>query len=235
MAPMSSALAGCRAVFLALRLDEPPNVRHSFHAADPLGVFLTGPTSERFDSRKPCHPMAETPEIPESNDPFSRQVAITIAILAVVLAVIENKGDNAKTDAILKTSEAANRWGYYQSKSIKQNLHETELEILASLGPSAPSAGVLDPALTAAKERATAAARRYDSEKGDIKKEAERFEAEAATNGRINDRCDHAALALQIAVVICSVAILSRWRLFWYIGLGLGVAGSLIGLSAYLL
>jgi len=71
--------------------------------------------------------MAEAPEIPEANDPFSKQVAITIALLAVVLAVIENKGDNAKTDAIIKTSEAANRWGYYQSKSIKQNLYETEL------------------------------------------------------------------------------------------------------------
>ena len=60
--------------------------------------------------------MSETPEIPEANDPFSKQVAITIALLAVVLAVIENKGDNAKTDAIIKTSEASNRWGYYQSK-----------------------------------------------------------------------------------------------------------------------
>jgi hypothetical protein len=29
------------------------------------------------------------------------------------------------------------------------------------------------------------------------------------------------------------VAILSRWRLFWYIGLGLGVAGALIGFSAF--
>jgi hypothetical protein len=53
--------------------------------------------------------MSETPEIPEANDPFSKQVAITIALLAVVLALIENKGDNAKTDAIIKTSEAANR------------------------------------------------------------------------------------------------------------------------------
>ena len=50
--------------------------------------------------------MSETPEIPEANDPFSKQVAITIALLAVVLAVIENKGDNAKTDAIIKTSNA---------------------------------------------------------------------------------------------------------------------------------
>jgi hypothetical protein len=184
--------------------------------------------------------MAEAPEIPEANDPFSKQVAITIALLAVVLAVIESKGDNAKTDAIIKTSEAANRWGYYQSKSIKQNLYETELEILSHLKPGVSAAGTVDPeatarrqALTASIDKAAATAKRYDSEKGDIKKEAEQFEAAADANGKINDRCDHAALALQIAVVICSVAILSRWRLFWYIGLGLGVAGALIGMSAF--
>ena len=186
--------------------------------------------------------MSETPEIPESQDPFSKQVAITIALLAVIIAVIENKGDNAKTDAIIKTSEAANRWGYYQSKSIKQNLYETELEILSHLKPSGPEVGVVDPeavsrrkALQASIEKATSTARRYDSEKAEIKKEAEQFEAAAEANGKINDRCDHAALALQIAVVICSVAILSRWRLFWYIGLGLGLAGTLIGISAFLI
>jgi hypothetical protein len=184
--------------------------------------------------------MSETPEIPEANDPFSKQVAITIALLAVVLALIENKGDNAKTDAIIKTSEAANRWGYYQSKSIKQNIYETELEILSHLKPVASQADAVDPeaavrrkSLLASMEKAAATAKRYDSEKGDIKKEAEQFEAAAEANGKINDRCDHAALSLQIAVVICSVAILSRWRLFWYIGLGLGVAGALIGMSAF--
>jgi hypothetical protein len=191
-----------------------------------------------FSFRLPI--MSEKPEIPEANDPFSKQVAITIALLAVVLAVLESKGDNAKTDAIIKTSEAANRWGYYQSKSIKQNLYETELEILSHLKPAVPDAGGLDPeatsrrkALIVSMEKAAATAKRYDSEKGDIKKEAEQFEAAAEANGKINDRCDQAALALQIAVVICSVAILSRWRLFWYIGLGLGVAGALIGMSAF--
>ena len=184
--------------------------------------------------------MSETPEIPEANDPFSKQVAITIALLAVVLAIIENKGDNAKTDAIIKTSEAANRWGYYQSKSIKQNIYETELEILSHLNPVVSEAGTLDPeatahrkSLSASMANAAATAKRYDSEKGGIKKEAEQFEAAAEANGKINDRCDHAALSMQIAVVVCSVAILSRWRLFWYIGIGLGVVGALIGMSAF--
>ena len=43
--------------------------------------------------------------IPEAKDAFEKQVAVTIASLAVVLAVIGNKGDNAKTDAIIKTND----------------------------------------------------------------------------------------------------------------------------------
>lgn len=45
--------------------------------------------------------MPEAPEIPEAKDPFEKQVAISIAALAVALSVIGNKGDNAKTDAII--------------------------------------------------------------------------------------------------------------------------------------
>ena len=56
--------------------------------------------------------MPEAPEIPEASDPFEKRAAATIAILAVALAVIGSKGDNAKTDV------AANRWAHYQSKSI---------------------------------------------------------------------------------------------------------------------
>ena len=75
--------------------------------------------------------MPEAPEIPEANDRFGKQVAITIAILAMGLAVISNQGDNAKTDAILKTSAAVNQWGYYQSKSLKENLSQTEGRAIA--------------------------------------------------------------------------------------------------------
>jgi len=52
--------------------------------------------------------MPDAPEIPEAKDPFEKRVAVTIAILAVALAFIGNKGDNARTDAIIKTNEASN-------------------------------------------------------------------------------------------------------------------------------
>lgn len=174
--------------------------------------------------------MSESPEIPEANDPFGKRVAITIAILAVILTVVQNKGDNARTEAILKTNEASNQWGYYQAKSIKQNLLESEAHLLNLLQ------GAGDPtARKAAIDEAVQGAKRYNGEKQDIKKEAEKFQHEAEHNNKINDRCDHAALALQIGVVVCSVAILSRWQLFWFIGTGLGLLGAAVGVTAFLM
>ena len=39
--------------------------------------------------------------------------------------------------------------------------------------------------------------------------------------------------SLQIGVVVCSVAILSRWHLFWFAGLALGAAGIVVGAMAF--
>ncbi len=162
------------------------------------------------------------------SDAFGRQVAITIAIFAVTLAFIGSKGDNAKTDAILKTSEASNKWGYYQAKSVKQNLSESEGRLL-SLLPAGPD----EAARTAAIAKTASEALRLDAEKDEIKIEAEKLVTEAEHNSRINDRCGNGALGLQIGIVICSVAILSKWRPLWFAGMATGIIGITIGATAF--
>ena len=173
--------------------------------------------------------MADAPEIPEATDPFEKQVAISIAVLAVFLSVIGNLGDNAKTDAILKTNEATNKWAYYQSKSIKEQIVGMHSALLEELAPSQA-----DPARAkAAQAKLKDEEARYEKEKADIKKEAESLQTEAAADSKVNDRCDLSSLMLQIGVVISSVAILSHWRAFWYGGLALGTAGAIAGITAF--
>ena len=174
--------------------------------------------------------MAEAPEIPEATTPFDKRVALTIAILAVMLSFVENHGDNAKTDAIIRTNEAANQWGYYQAKSIKGQLAEMQ----GSLTKLSDGATLAEP-VVAEIARLASEAERYDSEKGGIKVAAEALVAEATQKSAVNDRCDLAALLLQIAVVVCSVAILSGWKAFWIVGSGLGLLGAVAGVSAFLM
>ncbi len=170
--------------------------------------------------------MPEAPEIPEAKDPFEKQVAISIAALAVALSVIGNKGDNAKTDAIIQTNESANQWARFQSKSIKGTIARAESDILARIqAVSADTPKHID----WLKNEIT----RYDADEKEISALAKTAREQAIKSSEINDRCDHAALALQIAIVIASVSILSRWRVLWFIALALGAVGTVIGISAF--
>jgi uncharacterized protein (DUF3084 family) len=175
--------------------------------------------------------MAEAPEIPEANDPFEKQVAVTIACLAVVLAVIGNKGDNAKTDAIIKTNEASNQWGYFQAKGIKGSIATSQGELLTMLAPSQNAFADIAKKIEALK----ADAERYKDEQKEIKTHAEEAQKDAGRGSQINDRCDQASLALQVAIVVASIAILSRMRAFWIISIVLGLAGAAIGVLAFLI
>lgn len=75
----------------------------------------------------------------------------------------------------------------------------------------------------------------YKSEQAAIKAHAEAAQEDAELGSKINDRCDQASLALQIAIVIASVSILASSRAFWILSVVLGVVGSVIGVMAFLI
>ena len=174
--------------------------------------------------------MADSPEIPEAKDPFEKRVALTIAILAICLSLIGNRGDNAKTDAIIKTNKASNSWGYFQAKSIKGEMAAMHGDLLSRLAGG-------DAAEAAKNETARLHDEgvRYDKEKSESKDKAEELEKDATHLLAVNDRCDLAALLLQIAVIICSVAILARAHKFWWAGMLLGAAGIVASVTAFLM
>lgn len=179
----------------------------------------------------------------EVKNPFERRVAITIAVIAVLLAVFDSRNDNAKTDALLKsieasgrTTEAANLWAYFQSKSIKEHTYAVQGEIMPMFSTASTEPAAREKALADFGRKVT----KYEGEKVDIKRQAEAKEAEAAAlrkiarqNIDINERCDQAALPMQLAVIFCSVAILVGISAFWWIGIVAAVLGTAIGVSSY--
>jgi hypothetical protein len=174
--------------------------------------------------------MSDAPEIPEASTAFEKKIALTIAILAVVLSFVNNKGDNAKTDAIIKTNESSDQWAFYQAKSIKGHIAEMHEGLLKELGGATPSEEAKKSSVRLQGEVA-----RLGDEKKKIQEEAKQLHEEADRQGKINDRCDLSALLLQIGIVICSVAILSSWKPFWYIGIVLGAVGAVVGVTAFLM
>lgn len=168
-------------------------------------------------------------ELPEANDPFERVIALCIAILAVVLAFVDNTGNNGQADAIVKTNQASNQWAYYQAKSLKENIAESNALLLSVLSATDQAAA------KAKQEEATKDSARYDAEKKEIKAKAEALEKEAEHGQAIDDQCDIAALFLQIAVVVCSIAILVRWRAIFFVGASIGLVGIYQSVIAFMM
>lgn len=169
---------------------------------------------------------AQAPEIPAAKDRFEKTVAVSIACMAVVLAFISDHADDAKTDAILNTNEASNAWSYFQAKSTKQHVTESDLYLLDVL--------VVDGEAGLRTKLETEIAR-YDAEKREIKLEAEQL-AEAATRASaVDERAGQGALFLQLAIVLASGSILARWTKLWIVSLLVAVVGTGVGLSSWLM
>ena len=182
----------------------------------------------------------------EASEKFRNRAALLIAVLAAVLAVGGLGGGNATDDMIASNIKASDTWAFYQAKNVRQTMYEIEADRLKA----AMAAGTLP-----AAERPAAEARlkdyqttiaRYDSEpdprdptKGEGKKElsaqARAYEAAFDEASARDNNFDLAEVALQLALVLGSVAILAVNR--WILGLSaaLGVAGSLLTLNGFLL
>jgi lipopolysaccharide export LptBFGC system permease protein LptF len=160
------------------------------------------------------------------------QLAVMTAIIATVGAVFSYMAGATqahaglyKNDAAIKKTEAANQWNFYQAKSSKQNLAEIAIELV----PDARKAYYADEV------------KRYKTEKAEIKTEAEKLEAEAkAWDKRSEDelhlhhRWAQATTALQVAIAVAAMSLLTNSRSLMFGMYGLTAIGLVLGGLAWL-
>src|SRR5882672_4635842 len=72
-------------------------------------------------------------------DPANKNVALLIAVLALVLAFSETLGKAAQTSALENHIESSNLWSFFQAKTIRQTTIRTAAEEMeAQFGAKAP-------------------------------------------------------------------------------------------------
>jgi hypothetical protein len=166
-------------------------------------------------------------------DPFARNVAVLVAVLAAALALFE-MGEKAAQNAYLTHHiTASDDWAFYQAKNIRSTVYALHADLLETLAPPT------DAAARARIAAARAEARRLDDdEKTQGRKQ---LGAKAQASERARETAFHryhlfegVVGALQIAIVLASAAIVARARpLAWLsalLGAGAGVMGAAVAL-----
>jgi hypothetical protein len=162
------------------------------------------------------------------HDPTLAPVSVTMAILAVMVAVVTLLGHRAHTEEVVQQAKASDQWAYYQAKNIRR--HEDEIvNDVTAVQPTTDAA-----ALTKLREKYSGEATRYKDDQKEIEDKARELEAEVAAEMRRADRYDLAEVFLDVGLVITSITLLSGRRLFWLVGIVLGVIGIVLAATGFL-
>ena len=163
---------------------------------------------------------------------LTNQIALFTAVIATVGALFSYMGGDTqakagiyKNNAAIRKTEAADQWGYYQSKSTKQAL----VEMTRDLSPNDRKAGF--------QSRID----RYAAQKTAIQHQAEALEKESATwearseeQMHLHHRWAQATTVLQVAIALAAIALLTRRRWLEYAMFAMGAAGLCLGALAML-
>jgi hypothetical protein len=162
-------------------------------------------------------------------NPSLAPISVTMAILAVCVAVVSLLGHRAHTEEILSQTRASDQWSYYQAKNIRRHNYEMGVDLLsmAEFKDKAQADKV--------REKYHKEAERYTKEQAEIEEQAKDLEKESALAQRKANRFDLGEVFLEIALVISSLALLSRKRFYWFLGIVSGLAGLGVAATGFLL
>ena len=156
-----------------------------------------------------------------SHEATLRPVAFTMSVLAVLVAITPVLGHRTHTEAVLFQNKATDQWNEYQAKKIRS--YNT------SLAGDLLGGGSLADKEAAAKIAGEYKAhqRKWDDELKDEQEKAESLEKKVDEAEARANRFDLGEALLEIGLVITSVTLLTRNRVYWYFGIVFAIAGIL--------
>lgn len=167
------------------------------------------------------HELAEIEE--KAHSAGNRVVGLTMAIVAALLAASTLMGHRLHTEEVILQTRAADGWAYYQAKNSRFHMYAADAKLAQLLGPQ--GAGLAETWMKKAEEE------RQQAE--DIRKANERLEEETQAAARRATLFDASEICLEIAIVLCSIALLAGQMLFWrvsFVGTALGLVMAAVGL-----
>jgi hypothetical protein len=159
--------------------------------------------------------------IEKAKEPFERNVAATMAILAAFLAVVSVLGHIMTTEELLLQQRASDQWSYYQAKSIRRYQSEVARDLFAGMK------------LTPESSQYQKNAEKYRKDDEDIQKEAQGLEQESHLHGRQALGFHFGEVFLEFSIVLASLAILTKRKFLWFAAILSGTFGVVVAATVY--
>ena len=164
-----------------------------------------------------------------SHESALRPVAFTMAVLAVLVAICTVLGHRTHTGAVLDQNKATDQWNFYQAHKIRANETELTADLMGVVTlADKNAAGKIEQAYAEHEKK-------WADELKDEQEKAEAQETKVEQAEARGNRFDLAEVLLEIGLVITSVTLLTRSRIYWYLGLVFSVLGVASEVSAFFL
>src|ERR1700693_3614663 len=118
------------------------------------------------------------------HDPTLAPISVTMAVLAVLVAVASLLGHRAHTEEVVLQAKASDQWAFYQAKNIRRHTDELFTD-LTSVEATTDAAS-----LAKLRSKYSEEATRYKDEQKELEGEARKLEAEVGTERNRADRYD---------------------------------------------
>ena len=159
-------------------------------------------------------------------------MGVFIAVVAVVLAIISSFARNAANQMIVKEVQASNGFAWYQAKRQRSYLNELEIR-RADVELAGNPNDAQRKALEETKARLKAKNAEYERENEEIRTKAEADKAAAELAEHKHHWLEYGEICMHIAVVLCSLTLLTDLKLFYRLGIAATLAGIMVASVAF--
>lgn len=156
-------------------------------------------------------------------------VSFTMSLLAVMVAVVTVMGHRSHTEAVLMQARASDQWSLYQAKKIRQNETQLAEDMMGALSAK----GNVDAQDLLSSYKAHMA--KWSQDLSQEQEAARTFEEHVERAEKRANHFDLGEALLEIGLVVTSITLLTRQRLYWYLGTGFGVAGLVVTVLAWMM
>ncbi len=179
--------------------------------------------------------IAEVIEERKSESRLNTLVAVAVAATATIMALCNVKAGNISQSMSFHQSKAVDTWSFFQAKSTKGSLAESVLEQLTLQVELAGDsvAPAVRQHLAEAVEKQKRRIAKYESEKQEIRKQAEEHEAKYDQLGLRDDQFDMADALFSMALALFGITALTQKRSMLLLAATFATFGIIMGIAGF--